>query len=107
MKDLIKSISQFMMMLMISLVLIACSKITQSNFDKIQNNMTMKEVVAILGEPTSSDSLNIAGMSGATAVWKDGDAQIDIQFINDRVIIKAFSNESNAKSNVLNPKQKQ
>lgn len=67
----------------------------------------MKEVVAILGEPTSSDSLNIAGMSGTTAVWKSGDAQIDVQFINDRVIIKAFSNASNAKSNVLNPKQKQ
>lgn len=102
-----KTISRLVLTTLLCLFFSACSKVTQNNFDKIQNNMTMKEVIAILGEPTSSDSLNIAGMSGATAVWKEGDAQIDIQFINDRVIIKAFSNESHSKTNVLNPKQKQ
>jgi hypothetical protein len=54
--------------------------------------MTMREVIAIIGEPTSSESINIAGISGTSAVWKNKDAEIDIQFLNDRVAVKAFSN---------------
>ena len=46
--------------------LAGCSKITQQNFDQIKNNMTMKEVIAILGEPTNSESINIAGISGTS-----------------------------------------
>lgn len=73
-------------------LILACSKLTQNNFEKIQTNMTMKEVIAIIGEPTSSESINIAGISGTSAVWKNKDAEIDIQFLNDRVAVKAFSN---------------
>lgn len=51
----------------------------------------MQEVVALLGEPTSAESINIAGISGTSAVWKDNNAEIDIQFLNDRVTVKAFS----------------
>ncbi|VVC76620.1 hypothetical protein AQUSIP_19430 [Aquicella siphonis] len=72
-------------------ILLGCSKLSQENFDKIQTNMTMKEVIAILGEPTSSESINIAGISGTSAVWKDSNAEIDIQFLNDRVTVKAYS----------------
>jgi len=74
--------------------LLACSKVSQENFDKIKTNMTMQEVVAILGEPTSSESINIAGISGTSSVWKDQSAEIDIQFLNDRVTVKAFSKPS-------------
>lgn len=75
----------------LSISIVACSKITQENFDKIKNNMTMQEVIALLGEPTSSESINIAGISGTSAVWKDKNAEIDIQLLNDRVTVKAFS----------------
>lgn len=75
-------------------LLLACSKISQVNFDKIKPNMTLKEVVAILGEPTSAESINIAGISGASVVWKDNNAEIDIQFLNDRVTVKSFSKPS-------------
>jgi hypothetical protein len=72
--------------------LFACSsKVSQNNFEKIKTNMIMKEVIVILGEPTSSESVNIAGVSGTSAVWKDSDAEIAIQFLNDRVAVKAFS----------------
>ena len=73
------------------IALLACSKLSQTNFDKIKNDMTMKEVVAILSEPTSAESVNIMGISGTSAVWKDTQAEIDIQFLNERVAVKAFS----------------
>lgn len=72
----------------------ACSKLSQQNFDKIKTNMTMQEVTAIIGQPTSSESINIAGISGTSAVWKNKDAEIDIQFLNDRVAVKAFSSSA-------------
>jgi len=77
--------------LIMSLALLACSKVTQENFNKIKTNMTMKEVISILGEPTSSDSVNIAGISGTSAIWKEKEAEIDIQFLNDKVTVKTFS----------------
>lgn len=52
--------------------------------------MTMKEVIAILGEPTSSESISIAGISGTSAVWQDRYSEIDIQFLNDKVTVKTF-----------------
>lgn len=82
------------------LVLTSCSKISQRNFDKIKNNMTMEEVVGILGEPTSSESITITGISGSSLVWKDSKAEIDIQMLNNRVVVKAFSevNEAEVKN---------
>mgnify|MGYP003577782083 FL=1 len=71
--------------------LFACSKITQTNFDRIKNNMSMGEVVAILGEPATSESINIGGISGTSATWKNKNAEIDIQFLNDKVIVKSFN----------------
>lgn len=64
--------------------------------------MKMQEVVAILGEPTSSNSVNIAGVSGTASQWKTNEAEIDIQFLNDKVIAKTFS-KSDEKSNSSNP----
>lgn len=81
-------------------MLFSCSRITPSNFDKIKTNMTMKEVVAILGEPTNADSVNFIGISGTTATWKNDNAEIDIQFLNDRVTIKVFSNLNKQKSKI-------
>jgi hypothetical protein len=86
-------------------LLIACSKITQENFDKIKNNMSMKEVTAILGEPTSAESITIAGISGTSAVWKDSNAEIDIQLLNNRVTVKAFSKEGDQDSHQTNAEQ--
>jgi uncharacterized protein YcfL len=79
-----------LMLICLCLILFACSRITQENYDKIKPNMTMQEVTAILGKPTSSESLSIAGVSGASAVWKDKQNEIDIQFLNDRMTVKTF-----------------
>jgi len=72
------------------LSLMACSgtKINQENFDKIKTGMTMAEVKTILGEPADSSSIDVAVISGATAMWKGEGITISIQFMNGKVIAK-------------------
>lgn len=89
-----KIVWKFFLSLVVIFFVTSCSKVTQSNFDKIKPNMTMQEVITILGEPSSSDSINIAGISGTSAVWKSHDAEINIQFLNNRVTIKVFNKPS-------------
>ncbi len=107
MKKLIKLVQTVLCTACFCVLLVACSKITQQNFDQIKNNMTMKEVIALLGEPTSSESINIAGISGTSAVWKDENAEIDIQFLNDRVAVKAYSKLGNPEGSEQPVEQKQ
>jgi hypothetical protein len=73
------------------LTLLACSRVTRTNFEKIQPGMTMQAVVAVLGEPTESEGVNFAGISGTSAVWRGKNGEISIQFLNNRVQIKSFS----------------
>jgi hypothetical protein len=79
--------------LALSLSLVSCggSKLTQANFDKIQTGMTLAQVQAILGEPTESSSVDVAGFSGTVAKWKQGDVTITIQLVNGKVVAKQFS----------------
>lgn len=81
----------FFLILSLSLLVTACSRINQTNFEKIKSGMSMQEVVAILGEPTSSDSINLGIFSGTSATWKDTNAEITVQFLNDKVEVKSFS----------------
>lgn len=82
----------------LSLALILCaavagcgSKLTQENFDKIQNGMSMAQVKAILGEPTEAKSVGVGPFSGVSATWKDKNTLINIQFVNDKVTLKTFN----------------
>lgn len=84
--------------LCLCLLLVACSKISQENFDRVETNMSMKQVVAILGEPTSAESISIAGISGTSAVWKDKNSQISIQFLDNKVTVKTYSKPEVQKS---------
>ncbi len=78
-----------------ALLLAACgSKISAENFERIQNDMAQKEVIAILGEPTETSTVSIAGLSGGMATWRDGDTVISVQFVNDKVQGKQLSRES-------------
>ena len=72
-------------------LLAACSKITQENFDKVRDGMTRAEVESILGTPTESSSAGVAGISGGSATWKGEAGTITIQFFNDKVRMKQFS----------------
>ena len=91
MRNFFSVIKNVLLGLYLCAALIGCSKITQSNYDKIQPQMTMQEVVSLIGEPTSSESVNIAGIAGTSATWKNRDIEIHIQFLNNQVAVKTFS----------------
>ena len=61
-------VGKLVLLLALCLLLAGCkkSKVTQENFDKIKNDMTLKEVEAILGEGTreGGDGANIAAQVG-------------------------------------------
>ena len=61
------------------LFLAACSKVNQE-----------QEVIAILGTPTESNSVNILGVSGTASRWVGGDAVITVRFVNGKVALKTF-----------------
>jgi DNA mismatch repair protein MutH len=82
----------WVLILVASALVLACgTKISQENFDKIKTNMTLEEVKSILGEPTETSSVSVAGLSGTQSVWKHKDATITIQFVNNMVGMKNFS----------------
>lgn len=87
----IKHLSRFAAVALIVLVVSACTKITQENFDKVADGMSRAEVEAILGAPTEASSAGIAGISGTSATWKGEVGTITIQFFNDKVRLKQFT----------------
>jgi outer membrane protein assembly factor BamE (lipoprotein component of BamABCDE complex) len=79
------------MVICMSLVSCSGSKISQENFEKIQTGMPLAQVLAILGEPTESSSVDVAVFSGTVSKWRAGDVTITIQFVNGKVVAKQFS----------------
>jgi hypothetical protein len=72
--------------LFVLLFLAACSKITTENYQKISTGMTRSEVVALLGEPTSTESGSFLGIEGESAGWQNGNLQIKAQFVNQKLL---------------------
>jgi len=64
----------------------ACgSPINQKNFVSIETGMAETEVVALLGEPTETTSIDLGIFAGTTATWRHNDTVIAIQSINGKV----------------------
>ena len=78
------------------LALAGCSRLTQDNFNKIQDGMTYEEVVSILGEPTDSKGVGAGSLSASSVTWENDSARANIKFLNNKVQLKAF--ESKTKS---------
>jgi SmpA / OmlA family len=73
-----------------ALLVAACSKVDQENFLKIQEGMSEEEVIALLGRPTESNSVNLLGVSGTASRWVGRDAVIAVRFVNGKVAFKSF-----------------
>jgi len=79
-------------------VLAACgSKVNESNYAKIEIDMTEEQVRTLLGAPTESSSINVAGVSGTSLKWVSKEGTINVQFLNGKVKAKAFSKPSGTK----------
>jgi hypothetical protein len=85
-------------MLLLLLAPAACgSKVNESNYAKIEIDMTEGQVKSLLGTPTESSSMNVAGLSGTSSKWVSKEGTINVQFLNGKVKAKAFSKPSGQK----------
>lgn len=84
-----RKISSFLVLIS-CIILFSCSRVSQENFNRLNQNMTMQEVIQILGEPTSSESVDIAGISGTASIWRSDKAEINIQFLNNKLLMKSY-----------------
>lgn len=91
MKNLIYSI-----FLLVFLFLLSCSSnLNKENYDKISNEMTLKQVELLLGRGESQASSNInlgeygKNISSEVITWQSGTKVISITFSNGRVMAKA------------------
>ena len=60
--------------------------LSPANLDRIHNGMTMSQVQLILGQWTIPPS---SGGSPQRYVWRRGDKEIDVDFLNDKVVAKS------------------
>ncbi len=80
---------QFLLVLLVmglTLGLVACtSHLTVDDVSKVKSGMTSTEVKAILGNPTQTDSQTVIGLSGSTYVYRRGESEVKVVFVNDKV----------------------
>lgn len=82
-------------LLLLLLALAACgSKVNESNYAKIEIDMTEEQVTSLLGAPSESSSIAVAGLSGTSSKWVAREGTINVQFLNGKVKAKAFSKPS-------------
>ncbi len=55
-------------------------------------------MIAILGQPTESNSVTILGISGTAARWVARDAAISVRFVNGQVTLKSFERPGGAET---------
>lgn len=75
-------------LIILSLGLAACSKVTVENYNKLEPGMRYVTVQEILGKPTKcSDILTVKN-----CVWGDDKSNINVSFVADQVIL--FTSEN-------------
>jgi hypothetical protein len=77
-------------LLVLTLALAACTKVTQENYQKVEEGMTEEQVIALLGKPAETNSVSVLGVSGTVSRWVAGDAVITVRFVNGKAGIKSF-----------------
>ncbi len=81
------------LMLAMLVLLAACSKITAENYSKVNSGMSRAEVVALIGEPTQTESGSVLGIKGETATWHEGKITINAQFVNEKLLTHAMTQQ--------------
>ncbi len=92
-----KPIIHYCSVVLMAILLIACSKATQDNFDKVEADMSREEVHSILGPPDEVNSTSFGKVSFTSETWKGRKHTISIQYANDKVKMRNISvNEKEA-----------
>lgn len=86
--------SKMLLLVTVLGLLVACgSKLTPENLSKVQNDMTPAQVTSILGQPTETKTSGFMGLTATTFVYKKGNTEVTITFVNDKVMAKSGSFE--------------
>jgi outer membrane protein assembly factor BamE (lipoprotein component of BamABCDE complex) len=86
----LKSISRFLLVLLLSLA-VSCTagkRITKANVDQVAEGMSKKQVESILGPPTSINNEDFVIMKKTTYVYRQGKDTVTIVFKDDKVQAK-------------------
>lgn len=70
-------------LLIFSVVLVGCSKLTQENYDKIEVGMDYQQVMVVIGKPDKCD----AAFGTKNCIWGNEKRNITIKFIADKVVL--------------------
>lgn len=72
----------------LSAALVACSKVTVENYNKLEPGMRYATVQELLGKPTRcSDILTVKN-----CVWGDDKSNINVSFVADQVVLFTSGN---------------
>jgi len=74
--------------LLLLVMLLGCSKLTQENYSKIRMGMEYAEVVRILGKPDTCSDV----MFAKNCVWGNEQKNITVNFVADKVILSTSKN---------------
>lgn len=85
-----KVLTGIVMVAFLAVVVTGCSKVTKSNYDKIETGMTKADVEKILGSGTAEKGAGVGDLTGSVVKWeKNEDTWITVTFANDKVVTKA------------------
>jgi len=95
------TIKKLIIAILIVFVSIGCStkRLTYTNFLKVEDGMTEKEVIQILGEPTDVTSvgvgkvLGIETFSGTNMMWLTKEAKVNVVFFRGKVQSSNYTNQ--------------
>lgn len=77
-------------LIVLSLLLAGCSKLTMDNYNKIKTGMNYDEVVQILGKPDNcSETLGVRSCQ-----WGDEQRHVQVNFVGDKVLLSYAHNLS-------------
>jgi len=69
-------------------LLMACSKLTVENYDKLETGMAYEETVKILGAPASCDE----ALGIKRCVWGDDQSKISVNFLGGKIVLTTAEN---------------
>lgn len=74
-----KTVFTFILAALALSTLVACSKLTQENYQNIKVGMSQTEVTSIIGAPTSCDE----GFAAKSCIWGNENRNIKVKFAAD------------------------
>ncbi len=81
-----KQIMNLIVLLILCMIFLGCSKLTRENYGKIEMGMEYEQVVDIIGNPDECD----AALGTKKCVWGNDEKNISISFIGEKVVLPSM-----------------